>query len=116
MIDHLAPVLHVSKVQENKVFFEKLGFKVEFEWDDPVDYLVLKRNQATIHLSKAIKPHIDSGQIDVYLFVENIKEYYSDLVKSKVEITTPLGQREYGMWDFDIKTPDGYNLSFGEGS
>jgi len=35
--------------------------------------------------------------------------------KKKIKITNPIGNREYGMRDFDIEDNSGYWISFGQG-
>ena len=37
-IEHLAPILNVSNIQESFAWFEKLGLKKAWDWGDPPDF------------------------------------------------------------------------------
>lgn len=115
MIAHHATVLHVQDLMLNKEFFEKLGFIISFVWGEPIDYMVMKAGETSIHLSKANRPHTNSGQTDIYFFVSDIEKYYEGLNSKGMVGLSPLVDQEYGMKDFDLVSPDGYNLSFGQG-
>ena len=80
MIAHHASVLHVKDIQLNLEFFSKLGFQKTFEWGKTIEYLIMKAGDTSIHISLADKPHQDSGQTDVYIFVSNIEEYHENIV------------------------------------
>ena len=49
------------------------------------------------------------------IFTNDVDEIYKRLEKNGVEIVNPIGTRDYMMRDFDIRDPDGYILSFGQG-
>ena len=53
------------------------------------------------------------GVWDVYFRMEGVKEFY-EMTKDLVEIVQPLRRQPYGMWEFEVKDPNGYVLVFAE--
>ena len=47
------------------------------------------------------------------IFVHDIDALYQKYQKAGANITNPIGDREWGMRDFDITDPNGFILSFG---
>jgi len=98
-------------MEKSLVFYrDKLGFEVTFEWDKPINYAVIKAGDAvSIHLMKANKDYRrNSEHTALYIFVHNVDAIY-ELYKIKdVRIVNEIGNRDYGMRDFDIEDPDGH--------
>ena len=117
VLSHFASIFPVQDVQRSIAFYTKqLGFRLEFTWNDPVDYAVLVRGGVSIHLNKRIDPvSPPSPHAKMYVFTENIDVLYEEYLSMDIPIKTPIGTRDYGMRDFDILDPDGYMISFGEG-
>lgn len=114
---HFAAILAVKQISKSQEFYTKLGFQVQFEWNEPVDYVVLTRGGVSIHLSKRMDDNQPSQQhAALYIFVEDVDQVYHEFVEKDISIQTPLSNREYKMRDFDIKDPDGYILTFGQGT
>ena len=114
---HFACVLPVTTVTQSLEFYrEKLGFSVEFKWNDPVDYAVIRRGESvSIHLTKSEKTIPRTDQPKMYIFLHSVDEVYKEYKAKSVEFHTPIGDREYGMRDFDILDPDGHMITFGTG-
>ncbi len=115
---HAAPIFPVSDVAKSIEYYKHmLGFEVMFTWGELPSYAVLKRDDAvSLHLSlrdENFKPA--SRHVTLYVFVYNVDDVYNDFVGKGVTILNPVGDREYGMRDFDIEDPDGFILSFGTG-
>ncbi len=115
LFSHFATVLQVRDISTSIQFYrDKLGFEVTFEWNNPVDYAVLKRGTVSIHLAHdstivgKIRPYTS-----IYVFVYDVDAVYNEFVDKKVSIHNPIGDRAYGMRDFDITDPDGFMISFG---
>lgn len=113
---HAATILPVSDVQTTAEYYrDKLGFEIKFLWNDPPEYAVLKAgNDVNIHLSKTQNAKASTDHIAVYIFAHNVDALYQTFQESGVHIHTPIGDRDYGMRDFDIKDPNGHLLSFGK--
>ncbi|MBT34119.1 MAG: glyoxalase [Thalassobius sp.] len=116
VFSHAACILPVSHIDEAIVFYtEKLGFHLNFTWNEPIDYAILKKGEVNIHLSRrkdAPKP--DSMYSSIYIFVHDAEMVYNNFKSKGVTIVSPLCETDYGMKEFDIKDTEGYVLSFGE--
>jgi len=117
---HAATVIPVIDVSRSLAFYrDQLGFKVTFSWEDPPSYAVLKAGEhVQIHLSQrpqqAEAAAAGAGTM-VYIFVQDIDGLYQAYSQREVAIHTPIGDRDYGMRDFDLLDPDGNIISFGAG-
>ena len=111
---HSATILPVTDVKQTAEYYEQvLGFTIEFLWEDPPSYAVLKANEnISIHLSRhdTIAP---GRKAALYIFVSEIDEFYETLKRRGARITAEIGDRDYQMRDFDIEDPNGYQITFG---
>ncbi len=108
-----ATVLHVKDMATALAFYrDTLGFTVSFSWEEPPRYVCLCLGDAAIHLNSYAPP---AGPSHVCIFCKGIDAFYARLVAGGVNVTVPIGDRAYGMRDFDITDPDGHRLVFGQG-
>ncbi|NNE66742.1 MAG: glyoxalase [Pyrinomonadaceae bacterium] len=112
---HAATVLPVDDVRATADYYrDMLGFEISFEWGDPVTYAVLKRGESvSVHVVERdddSKP--SSVHTALYVFVHDVDKVYYEYRSKGVEIASEIGDREYGMRDFDIKDINGFLLSF----
>jgi len=116
--DHAAPILSVPHVPTAVTYYrDRLGFTVGFEWEEPATYAVLHAGpQIQIHLSQAEAGKIPPAGLAMYIFVKEIDVLYAQLIEKGVEMLTPIGDRDYGMRDFDVEDPFGYRWTFGRGA
>ena len=93
---------------------QDLDFSIEFLWEDPPSYAVLKANEKIhIHLSKLDKALTLPIRPVLYIFSNEVDKLYSSFLDRGVNIHQPSGDRDYQMRDFDIVDPDGHLLTFG---
>ena len=114
---HAATVFPVSNMEESITFYtQKLGFKLDFQWGTPVSYVVLNRGGVSIHLTqKEDAFQASTNHCALYIFVHDIDTLYKEYQEHNVNIKSELGDRDYKMRDFDIITPEGYIITFGNG-
>lgn len=113
---HFAVQFPVSDIDHAiKWYTEKLGFSCTFKWGDPVDYAVLKRDEAvSIHLTnegenKAIEHRT------IYIFCFDVDSFHLELKERELkELNDPI-THEYGMRDFTVIDPFGHRIVFGTG-
>ena len=115
---HASVVFPVEDVEASAHFYrDKLGFDITFTWETPVSYAVVNRDDAVgIHLVKkegAFQP--SSEHCALFIFVHNVDEVYHEYVDKGVFIHQEIGNRDYGMRDFDIRDPNGFILTIGTG-
>lgn len=117
LYSHSATVFPVTDVAASARWYQThLGFELTFAWEEPATYAVLKANESiSIHLTKAERAIDPSSQTALMIFVHDVDQVYQTIVDHQLTIETPLGVRDYGMKDFDLRDPDGYLLSFGQG-
>lgn len=114
-LSHAATILPVRNMLTSLDFYrDQLNFNVLFEYNDPIEYVVLKRNEISIHLtsSGAVLP---SKSTALYIFAYDVDAVYEDLISRGIAIHNDIGNREHGMRDFDVKDPDGHIICFGTG-
>lgn len=117
LFSHAATVFPVKDVEKSMRFYsEVLGFNINFKWGDPVSYAVLKRGEVSIHLTQKEGNSKPSNHTSLYVFVHDVDAVHDEFVTSNANITNPIGDRDYGMRDFDVTDPDGYLLAFGNGT
>jgi catechol 2,3-dioxygenase-like lactoylglutathione lyase family enzyme len=112
----MSPQLVVRELDRSLDFYtKKLGFEVEFRYDDFYSGIIKESN--SIHL-KLGKPSEDEKQrrknnedLDIVFSVENIENLYDEFSRKLVEFTQPLRDMPYGR-EFYISDPDGYILAF----
>lgn len=115
-LSHFAAQFPVHDVEKAMIWYrENLDFEILFEWGEPIDYAVLKRDDSvSIHLSR-----VDSSEEihprSIYIFCFNVNTVYETLKTKGVEGLGGICDQEYGMRDFDLYDPYGHRLSFGTG-
>jgi hypothetical protein len=112
---HSAIVLPVKSIMETVKFTESnLDFKVDFKWGDPVEYVVGKLGDSTsIHFTQ--NPTIGQTHCSIYVFVYDVNKVYAQLNTRKLSNENDIGDRDYGMRDFDIYDNNGFRITFGTG-
>jgi catechol 2,3-dioxygenase-like lactoylglutathione lyase family enzyme len=107
------PILAVPDVTASAGYFrEVLGFTVEFVWGNPPEYAGIERDEAEIHL------RADGGVVSehrVAILMDGVDAYHDEVRQRGAEVTVPIGDRDYGIRDFAVRTPDGHFISFGQG-
>ena len=106
---HFAAVITVRNMQASLDYYQHLlGFECSFTWQDPPEYAVLHRGSVNVHLTSGHhknRPENDAPVI--YIFVHDIDQVYTELMNRGTKFDVPIGNREYGMRDFDVLDPDG---------
>ena len=100
---------------------EQLGFDADpFPSAEPYVFAILRRDEVEIMLQRIDgyeKPYVydsrSGGVWDAYITVEGVRDLYESL-REKATIVQPLRQQPYGMWEFEVKDPNGYVLVFSE--
>ncbi|MEL7123712.1 MAG: VOC family protein [Bacteroidota bacterium] len=115
-ISHLSPILPVRDMALSLAFYNKLGFKNEFLWEEPVSYAVLSAGEnAAIHLSLLAPEHKDNNKVSIlYIFVHDVDKMYESCKANGIDIHIDIDDRAYRMRDFEIKDPDGNLITFGK--
>lgn len=118
LYSHAGTVLHVRDLPRARDFYrDVLGFSVEFEWEDPPTYAVLRAGESVqIHLALVDAPLPEGDRPTVlYIFVRDVDALHAEAAKRGAEILRPPETWDYGMREFEARDPDGHCLVFGRG-
>jgi uncharacterized glyoxalase superfamily protein PhnB len=113
------PVADISTTM--RWYEERLGFEADpFPQAEPYVFCILRRDNIEIMLQRIDgyrKPelyHLRNGGVwDAYIRIKGVQELFES-VRDHVDILLPLGQRPYGMSEFEVRDPNGYVLVFAE--
>ncbi|MGP7795627.1 VOC family protein [Sphingomonas sp. CLY1604] len=109
-----APCICVRDIQAAHNFYSRiLGFRKVFENGDPVGFMVLKKDQAEIHLSRKPDHHASTANV-MHMFVSDAAALYSICEAEGVRIIKRLMDKEYGQRAFVFADPDGNRVDIGE--
>lgn len=117
LFSHSSIILPITNVQQTAEYYrDVLGFSIEFLWEDPPSYAVLKRDDAVgIHLSKTDKPLEKERLPRLYIFVHDADAVYNEYVEAGAKIDEPIGDTDYQMREFVIEDLNGYKIVIGKG-
>ena len=121
-LSSVTPCFPVADVGATMRWYEEtLGFATDpFPEQEPYVFAMVRRDDVEIMLQRIVgyqKPDLYSlrsgGVWDAYVRMEGVKEFFES-TKDLVETTKPLRRQPYGMWEFEVKDPNGYVLVFAE--
>jgi len=108
-----ATIFHVKDREVSaKYYIDILGFTHEFTYWDLSGF---EYGAVLIYLSGP-KQDVNkiAGQGSIYIFCDEVDDYYKDISAKGARISMPLEDRAYGMRDFSITDPDGNLITFGK--
>ncbi len=110
----VAATISVKDVARALEFYvDILGFQKTFENGDPVGFLILKKDDAEIHLTKN-PSHSPTTQNVAHLLVADAESLYGDLEAHKVRIIKGLRDADFGLKTFVMADPDGNRIDVGQ--
>lgn len=117
LFSHASVVWPVKDMEASISFYrDQLGFTVNFTWEDPITYAVIRRGEIGIHLTLLDDmPANYKPLTSLFIFVHDVDAVWKEVNDKGVNVVAAIGDRDYGMRDFDITDPDGYRLIFGQG-
>ena len=118
LYSHHATVLPVADLPRARDFYrDVLGFTVEFEWEDPPTYAVLRAGESVqVHLTLIDGPaRPDARPTLLYLFVGDVDALHDRVSTRGAKVTCAPATQPWGMREFEVEDPDGHRLVFGRG-
>ncbi|HMQ68676.1 MAG TPA: VOC family protein [Ignavibacteria bacterium] len=116
-----SPVLLVNDVDESvKWYCEKCGFNLKSTYGEPSHFAIIQRDGnhlmfAVCDKSKIVPNWKNAEKIsNVYFWTDNAEELYNEFRESGATIDWDLCIQPYGVKEFGINDPDGYDIAFGE--
>lgn len=110
----VAPMLPVKDIQKAHDFYAKvLGFRKTFENGNPVGFMILKRDDAELHLT--LQPAYKSAPFNVvHMLVSNVDELHHICSDYGLRIIKRLENKDYGLRAFVFEDPDGNRIDIGQ--
>jgi catechol 2,3-dioxygenase-like lactoylglutathione lyase family enzyme len=110
----IAPTIRVRNLQTARAFYaDILGFETLFENGNPVRFVVLKKDEAEIHLAEDAD-HAASAINVAHMFADDVAALHRLCCGAGVPIVRPLTDKDYGQRAFVIADPDGNRIDIGE--
>jgi len=112
--EYSATIFSVSDLELSvKYYVDTLGFTIDWRYGTIIG---LKYGNVLLQISA---PSVGTnrkatGEGNVYIFCDEVDQYFHDITAKGAFILVGLADREYGMKDFAIRDPDGNILSFGK--
>lgn len=110
----MAPTVGVRDIQAALGFYSGvLGFRKVFENGDPVGFMVLKKDDAELHLSLQ-RSHTPTAMNVAHLFVDDVQAVYAACLAANVRIIKGLAHKDYQQDAFVFADPDGNRIDVGQ--
>ena len=110
----MAPCIGVRDIQDSCLFYcSVLGFSKVFENGNPVGFMILKKDDAELHLSQQ-RGHQATTMNVVHLSVDDVSSLYAVCQTAGVRIVKSLVHKEYGQDAFVFADPDGNRIDVGQ--
>lgn len=123
-VKSLTPILNVSDMDESFEWFEKLGWKKDWEWGEPVTFGGISSGDCQIFLchnaqggrgrgsaTTTFGPGSDSISdkgVWMTLWVDNVDEVYRECLTRHVEITWSPTNMPWNVREMHLRHPDGH--------
>ncbi|PZN98702.1 MAG: bleomycin resistance family protein [Hyphomicrobiales bacterium] len=105
------PVADMTRAHE--FYANALGFTKTFENGTPVGFMILKRDEAELHLT--LQPGYEAAPFNVaHMMVDNIDALHALIRARGLRIIKGLRDKEYGLRAFVFEDPDGNRIDVGQ--
>lgn len=127
----LTPILNVSDIKATFTWFELLGWKIGFEWGNPVGFGSVCSGECEIFLCQDGQggrgkgtqsqtfSNTETGSADqgvwLSVWVDDVDEVHQHCIHSGIEITLPPTNMPWNVREMHIRHPDGHVFRIGKG-
>jgi catechol 2,3-dioxygenase-like lactoylglutathione lyase family enzyme len=110
----IAAMLPVKDIGRACDFYTKvLGFTKVFENGTPVGFMILKRDQAELHLT--LQPNHKAAPFNVaHMMVDDADALHAICQQHGLRIIKRIQDKDYGLRAFVFEDPDGNRIDVGE--
>lgn len=116
-----ASILLVKDVVTSAEWYrDKCGFRIDNYYGEPPSFVILNRDGYYLMFAKCdpgkIVPNWKSVQAtsNVYFWVDDVEAIYKEFLSGGATIDYELCIQPYGVKEFGINDPDGYDIAFGQ--
>lgn len=127
----LTPILNVSNLRESFAWFEKLGWKRDWDWGDPPDFgsvisggnaiFLCEDGQGGRGKSEAKSTFGEAGSdshekgVWMSVWVDNVDSVYDECLSQGIEVTWPPTDMPWNVREMHIRHPDGHVFRVSKG-
>jgi catechol 2,3-dioxygenase-like lactoylglutathione lyase family enzyme len=110
----IAAMLPVKDIARACDFYTKaLGFTKVFENGTPVGFVILKKDQAELHLT--LQPNHKAAPFNVaHMMVDDVDALHAICQNHGLRIIKSLQNKDYGLRAFVFEDPDGNRIDVGQ--
>ena len=110
----IAAMLPVKDIERAHDFYTKiLGFTKVFENGTPVGFMILKRDQAELHLT--LQPNHTAAPFNVaHMMVDDVDALHAICQRQGLRIIKSIQDKDYGLRAFVFEDPDGNRIDVGQ--
>ncbi|MBN3122839.1 MULTISPECIES: VOC family protein [Pectobacterium] len=110
----IATVLPVKNILVSQEFYiNGLNFKKIFENGDPVGFMILKREEAELHLT--LQPQHKAASYPIaHLLVDDANALFTLCQEMGAKIVKGIQDKDYGIRAFVFADPDGNRIDVGQ--
>ena len=110
----IAAMLPVKDIARASDFYTKiLGFTKVFENGDPVSFMILKKDQAELHLT--LQPNHKAALFNVaHMMVDDVDALHAICQRHGLRIIKSIQNKDYGLRAFVFEDPDGNRIDVGQ--
>jgi catechol 2,3-dioxygenase-like lactoylglutathione lyase family enzyme len=110
----IAAMLPVKDIERAGDFYMKvLGFTKVFENGTPVGFMILKRDQAELHLT--LQPKHKAAPFNVaHMMVHDVDALHAICQRHGLRIIKSIQDKDYGLRAFVFEDPDGNRIDVGQ--
>ena len=112
-----AAVIEVTDVIATADYFrDKLGFTSHGFWGEPPCFTIMARGMVTIFLDQSRTPRaVPLNQYwAAYVYVDDVEATFAEFTQRGADIVRGPDTMEHGCREFDVRTPDGHLIAFGQ--
>jgi catechol 2,3-dioxygenase-like lactoylglutathione lyase family enzyme len=110
----IAAMLPVKDIERACEFYTKvLGFTKVFENGNPVGFMILKRDQAELHLT--LQTNHKAAPFNVaHMMVHDVDALHAICQRHGLRIIKSIQNKDYGLRAFVFEDPDGNRIDVGQ--
>ena len=110
----IAAMLPVKDIERACDFYTKiLGFTKVFENGSPVGFMILKKDQAELHLT--LQPNHKPAPFNVaHMMVDDVDALHGICQQHGLRIIKRIEDKDYGLRAFVFEDPDGNRIDVGQ--
>lgn len=102
------PILNVSDYEASVAWFERLGWKRQWDWDTPPTFGGVRSGQVELFLSLDGQGGRGDGGVWLSIWVDDVDALHRRCVEHGLDVTMPPADKPWGVREMHVRHPDGH--------